>query len=337
MEIPVINRIGDFEASLQNPSFLSQAITLSGVEKIHQAYGFWKWGALILALVASFSTIINRIKNLIIRIQNHYLTPSPPPPLTTQQHYDSDTESETSSSSSSDDEQDIEVEDDEEDEDERCSWRSNDDDDYYSVVKGSGHYIDDQWQNRNLRRRRNSSLQDLFSEFRNGKSVVKLWDNLGFGFGLNLDNNSRNCVSLHDINKELSLFSILGERSDIPAVSTSSSSPAVIVSSEANVAGNLLKVWDTRVGCRIPEILAEWRPRLGKFVGISSGGGGVGKVYVRDDVTGRLTVGDMRKVKSPLVNATETDVDTWWDADGVSVGEEDNGVGSSPDSVLLRG
>ncbi|XP_050220878.1 uncharacterized protein LOC126671189 [Mercurialis annua] len=321
MEIPVINRISDFEASLQNPSFVSQALTFSSAEKILQAYSFWKWGALILALVASFSTVINRVKILIVRIRNRYVMHSKPN-LISQQSYDSDCESESdvscsSSSSMSDDEED-EVEDEQETTTTSYSWRSDED----FRVKGVGYYDNnDQGQNRNLRRRRNSSFEDIlasWSEFKNGKNVVKLWDNLGFGFGLNLECNARNCVSLYDMNKEMSLFSIFGEKSDIPAVSTSSSSPAVIVSAESNV----LKVWDTRIGSRLPEILAEWKPILGKFVGMTGGssGGAVEKVYVRDDLTGRLTVGDMRKVKSPLENATEADVDTWWDADGVSSG-----------------
>ncbi|KAJ9140748.1 hypothetical protein P3X46_031356 [Hevea brasiliensis] len=340
MEIPVINRIGDFEAgitSLQNPSFPSQVFALSRVEKIHQAYSFCKWGALIVALVASFSTIINRIKILIIRIQNHYLIPSQPPPLSADEDFDYSSETDTSCSSvSEDDDYDEEEEEYEPGSSSSQGWRYIDDD---FSVRGSGHYTDDQWHNRNLRRRRNSSLEDLFSswsEFSNGKNVVKLWDNLGFGFGLNLDNQSRNCISVCDMNKEVNVFSIFGEQSEIPAFSTSSSSPAVIVSAETTVSGHLLRVWDTRVGSRIPEILAEWKPRFGKFVGRSAGGGE--KVYVRDDITGRLTVGDMRKVSSPLGNATESDVDTWWDADAVLVEEEesvDELRGGDP--VLRRG
>ncbi|KAJ9163341.1 hypothetical protein P3X46_023018 [Hevea brasiliensis] len=337
MEIPVINRIGDFEAgitSLQNPSLLSQIFALSGVEKIHQAYSFWKWGALILALLASFSTIINRIKILIIRIQNRYLINSETP-LITDDDYDYGSETDTSCSSLSED-------DDEAEEDEHASsssnsqsWRSVDED---FSVRGSGYYADDQLHNRNLRRRRNSSLGDLFSswsEFTNGKNVVKLWDNLGLGLGLSLDNESRNCMSVYDMNKALNVFSIFGEKSDIPAVSMSSSSPSVIVSADTNVSGHLLRVWDTRVGSRIPEIIAEWRPMLGKFVGINAGGGQ--KVYVSDDITGRLTVGDMRKVSSPLANATESDLDTWWDADAVMIAKEESvDALSGGDSVLRR-
>ncbi|KAF2311061.1 hypothetical protein GH714_019326 [Hevea brasiliensis] len=217
MEIPVINRIGDFEAgitSLQNPSFPSQVFALSRVEKIHQAYSFCKWGALIVALVASFSTIINRIKILIIRIQNHYLIPSQPP-LSADEDFDYSSETDTSCSSvSEDDDYDEEEEEYEPGSSSSQGWRYIDDD---FSVRGSGHYTDDQWHNRNLRRRRNSSLEDLFSswsEFSNGKNVVKLWDNLGFGFGLNLDNQSRNCISVCDMNKEVNVFPFRREKRD---------------------------------------------------------------------------------------------------------------------------
>ncbi|OAY31330.1 uncharacterized protein LOC110631026 [Manihot esculenta] len=336
MEIPVINRIGDFDAritSLQNPSFLSQIFALSGVEKIHHAYSFCKWGALILALLASFSPIIYRIKILILRIRNHYLIISQPPLITDDDFFYS-SETDTSCSSLSEDE-------DQEEEYEPASsssqsWRSIDED---FSVKGSGHYADNQLHNHNLRRRRNSSLEDLFSslsDFTNGKSVVNLWDNLGFGLGLNVDKQLRNCISAYDMNTELNVFSVVGKKSEIPTVTTSSSSPAVIVSAETNVTGNLLRVWDTRVGGWIPEILAEWRPRLGKFVGISADGGK--KIYVRDDISGRLTVGDMRKVSSPLANAMESHVDTWWDADAVIVAKEESvDELSGSDSLLRRG
>ena len=107
MEIPVINRISDFEAgisSLNNPSFLSQVYALSGIEKIYQAYSFWKWGALILALLASLSTIINKLKILIIRFRQHHSLPSQP--LLYDTDFDTDTDS---SCASSDDESEYEV------------------------------------------------------------------------------------------------------------------------------------------------------------------------------------------------------------------------------------
>ncbi|KAJ6726346.1 hypothetical protein OIU79_004489 [Salix purpurea] len=325
MEIPVINRISDFETditSLQNPTFLCQIFALSGVGKIHQAYSFWKWGALILALAASFTAIINRIKILIIRFKNHPFISSPS--LITYQE-DCDYESETDLSCSSS----ISLSDDEQEEESTSStrsWWSINDHDQDFRVRGSGNrYIDDQFQSGNfrLRRRRNSSIGDFFSltEFTNGKSVVKLWDNLGLGLGLNLDNRcgSRNAAfSFYDINKEQKICSIFGSKCDnFAAVSTS---PSVVVSAETNLSGHSsLSLWDTRIGFRVPEVSAELRHMLGKIAGVC---GGVEKVYVRDDVTGELTVGDMRKASSPLVNVTESDMDTWWDADAVIVDDE---------------
>ena len=129
-------------------------------------------------------------------------------------------------------------------------------------------------------------------------------------------------VSFYDINKERNICSIFGSKCD--SFTAVSSSPSVVVSSETNLSGHSsLNLWDSRVGFRMPEVFAELRPLLGKIVGVSGGGGGgVKKVYVRDDVTGELTVGDIRKVSSPLVNVTESDVDTWWDADAVIVDDE---------------
>ncbi|XP_065880775.1 uncharacterized protein [Euphorbia lathyris] len=308
MEIPVINRIGDFEAgiaSLQNPSFVSQIFSLSPVGKFHQPFSVFKWGALILAFVASFATIIKRIKFLIFRLHNHFFPPPSPNTIQHEYSYDSDTDSSCSSLSSEDDEDENEEEEEEADYEPTVSfssqnWRSIDED---FSVKGSDH----QCQNRSLRKRRNHSIEDLFSSFSeltNGKSVVKLWDNLGLGLRFSTGNEWRNHISVYDTNSDRNLLSIFGEESQIPAVSVSSSSPAVIVSSETNVSGNLLKVWDTRVGGRLPGILAEWRPKLGKIVGI---GGGLAKVYVRNDVTGRLTVGDLRKVRSPLAVTESVD------------------------------
>ncbi|XWS34978.1 hypothetical protein CRYUN_Cryun21dG0084200 [Craigia yunnanensis] len=253
MEIPVINRISDFEtgiSSLNNPSFLSQVYALSGIEKIYQTYSFRKWGALILALVASLSTIINKLRILIIRFRRYHSLPSQPLLYVTGSDNDTD-----SSSSSSDDEREYESPSTSE-----C-WRQVDED---FRVRGSGHFIDDQSQNSNFTlRKRRSSIGDLIcwaEELTSGKSVVKLWDNLGLGFSFDLDE-SDNVLNLMESQK-----------------------------SEEKIAA----------------VNAD----------------GVEKVYIKDDVTGKLTVGDMRKMSSPLRSLTESDVDTWWDADAVFVLEE---------------
>ncbi|XVE75200.1 hypothetical protein DITRI_Ditri12bG0076600 [Diplodiscus trichospermus] len=313
MEIPVFERISDFEAginTLNNPSFLSQVYALSGFEKIYATYSFWKWGALILALLASFSAIINRLKILIISFRRHPSLPSQPPLHDTD--FDTDTDS---SCASSDDESEYEEPSTSE------KWRQVDED---FRVRGTGHLIDDQWQNRKFTlRKRRSSVGDLFSwaeELTSGKNVVKLWENLGIGFGLDLDE-SDNVLNVYDVNKGTKLTSIFGGKSVFQAVSAPSSTPAVVLSAstDSSSRGVAVSAWDTRLPCRFPAILAEWRPNKSVENIATVKADGVEKVYVRGDVTGKLTVGDMRNVSSPL---TEPDVDTWWDADAVIVSDE---------------
>ncbi|OMP12067.1 hypothetical protein CCACVL1_00149 [Corchorus capsularis] len=307
MEISVINRLTDFEAginSLNNPSFLSQVFSFSD--------SFLKWGALILALVASLSTIIKRLKLLIIRFRRDHSLASQP---LVDYDTDFDTDTDSSTCSASDDEHEF---------DEPSTsqeWRQVDED---FRVRGSGHYIDDHWQNRRFTiRKRRSSIGDLFSwadELTSGKSVVKLWDNLGLGFRLDLDE-SDSILNVYDINKQTNVTSLFGCKSDIPAVSVPSSSRAVVLSAEADSSSGRLSIgaWDTRLPSRLPAILAEWKPKkiVEKIAAVTAGG--VEKVYIRDDITGKLTVVDMRKVTSPL---TESNGETWWDADAVIVSDE---------------
>lgn len=68
----------------------------------------------------------------------------------------------------------------------------------------------------------------------------------------------------------------------------------------------------TRLRCRVPAIVAEWRPQqsVEKIAAINADG--VEKVYIRGDVTGKLaTVGDLRMVMSPLRNLTKCECDIW--------------------------
>ncbi|CAN1826418.1 hypothetical protein LINPERHAP1_LOCUS31539 [Linum perenne] len=299
MEVPVINRIGDFEggiASLQNPSvFSSRAFAATGIERIYQAYSFWKWGTLFLAvLVASFTNIFTRIRILLFRLHKRH--PISSETLLVQEESDYDTESDFS-----DDDDDSDDEDDEEEEEEEKDEGSSTEEDF--SFRGASNF--------GLRlRRRSSSIGDFFSwpEFASGtSSVVKMWDNFGLGLELNLnggDQNSR-CAE------------ILG-------------APALIVSAEANMAGNLLRVWDSRVGRRIPQMLAEWRPKLGKMVGVNAG-------FLENVRGGELTVADMRKVScSPVVGSvTESETaDTWWDADVVNGIDDDD---DQEESFMRRG
>ncbi|XP_022775548.1 uncharacterized protein LOC111317384 [Durio zibethinus] len=306
MLTPVIKRISDFEAgisSLNNPTFLSQVYALSGIEKIYQAYSFWKWGALILTLVASLTPLINRLKILILRFRRGHTLPSQT--LLYETDFDTDTDS---SCPSSDDEQEYE------EPSISQNWRQVDED---FRVRGSGHVIDDQWQNCNFTlRNRRSSIGDMFSwahELTSGKSVVKLWDNLGLGLNLGLDE-SDNVINVYDVNKETTLTSIFGGKANFQVVSAPSSSSSVVLSAGTDWSSRRVAVrsWDTRLYCRLPAILAELRPKKSEEKIAAFNVDDVEKVYIRGDVTGKLTVGDMRKVSSSLRNLTESDVDTCW-------------------------
>lgn len=146
-----------------------------------------------------------------------------------------------------------------------------------------------------LRRRSIGDFLSL-SEIANNKSVVKLWDTIGFGLGFGFDHSSDgSIVSVYDGD--------YGHHHD----------PAVVVSTGESASGNLaVNVWDSRLRRRIPAVMAEWGPSLGKTVGVESDG--VHKVYVKkDDGRYGFTVGDMRNARSPLLqNVTESHLDLWW-------------------------
>lgn len=313
MEIPIINRITNFEpslTSLQNPSFLSQILSLSGAEKVFQAYTFWKWSALIIAIVASFGTIICKIKFFIIRLQNRANSITSEAFLKTLEDSDDDTVSCSSYSSSSESE---DAGPNSPSSSQSADWPFNNE---YFVVKGSsGHYFDDQWQNRNssLRRRLNSSDSHRFSwsDFTSGNSVVKLWDSLG----LRLDQHeeSERIVSSYDMEKEKNIKPILIGKWCVPSMADLSPS-AIFFGETSNSRKMSLGVLDERMCSSSPAILTKWCPQKGTIVGVDTDG--TKKVVVRDDVLGGLTVGDLRKASSPLKNVMEAERDeTWWDTD----------------------
>ncbi|KAL0731291.1 hypothetical protein Bca4012_027385 [Brassica carinata] len=302
MEVPMINIIRDFEvgmSSMNDPSFLSRSVAVSGIGKLHQAYGFWKWGALIIAFLAYFTSFITRLKSLVVRLRKIDVSISPP---TLFDDYDSDSDVSCPSSVSSDDEDDQEDED--EDEDEK------DVDFIYNKgwvnggfrVKGSDYF---QGQNGNFACF-NGSFGDLFSWPDLGgigsSGVVKLWDHLdidGGDYDGDDDDQRSNVVA--------SFLRNCG----------SSSSPSSFFLTAEKKGSDAVKVeaCDPRVGFRMPALLAEWRQPgrfLGNIVGVDVGG--VEKLYVRDDVSGKIAVGDLRKFNGAL---TESDGETWWDADVV--------------------
>ncbi|CAN8243909.1 unnamed protein product [Cochlearia groenlandica] len=300
MEVPFLNRIRDFEVginSINDPSFLSKSVAVSGIGKLHQAYGFWKWGALIIAFLAYFTNFITRVKSLVVRLRKIDVSITSP---TIFDDYDTDTDVSCSSASSSDNE--------EEEEDD-------DDDDVDSIydgrrvkggfrVKGQNSNFDDgQGQNGNFRYC-GGSFGDLFSWPDLGgigsSGVVKLWDHLDIDGGdddggYDYDDR-RNVVA--------SFLKNCG----------SSSSSFFLTAEKRGDDGVKVEARDPRAGFGMPTLLAEWRQPgrfLGNIIGVDAGG--VEKIYVRDDVSGKIAVGDLRRFNGEL---TESDGETWWDADG---------------------
>lgn len=283
MKVPVINRVSDFDVginSINDPSFLSRA-SVSGVGKLHHAYSFWKWGALLrIALCASFTPLITRIKSLVLRLRNVDVSlPSP----TLLYDYDSDSDSSCSSDSSDDDEDEDDNDDDEDDSVSRWKGVNTDDDD--KGINGNIPWI----------RRCSGSFGDLLSWPDLGglgsSGVVKLWDHLD----INGEGSHRNAVA--------SFFGKCG---------VSSLSPAILFAAKEKGSDAVeVSAWDARAGFGMPALLAEWRQPgrlLGKIVRVNAGD--VDKIYVRDDVGEEITVRDMRMVNSALTEMTESEVVT---------------------------
>ncbi|XP_059310244.1 uncharacterized protein LOC132061440 [Lycium ferocissimum] len=283
--------ISYFEADvkcLQDPSLISQFFSLSSIEKV-----------LFLAIVATFSSLISRIKVILIYLRR--IKPSSEPLLQyLSEDFDFSDDDDECSSVSSDNE-------------EVTSTMSSRDqlpvDQDFSVA-GSSFYSSKQGQNfchcmtyrsrvrahtswdealprtlllqdalctglpfkqgqrsnSRLRQRQNSDDRFPLTEFIGGKSVVKLWD-------LNKQQKTSNMVFTYDARDE---------NNDV-----------------------VLAAYDTRMRCQFPVICAEWG--RGEVVDI----GGGEKVYVRDEVGGVLKVGDMRKAKMPVETVTCDPLRNW--------------------------
>lgn len=321
IEIPEISMIADFEAGvncIQNPSFISRFFSLSNVIIL---CGFWQWGAVILAILATFRSIVKRIKIIHIR----RLKSSSESLL---HHLDID----------------LDLTDDETDDSSRASSESDDDDptstasfgDEYDdfSVKGSSLLYNNRLQNGNLRFRfnRRGEGDEVFgwADFTTGKNVVKLWDSLGLSIGFDSfddSSDSESVVSLWDLDQEKKISDVFASSRHSPPVSvTAAPSRSMVLTAGTNDSRNgtvVLGAYDTRMGGRKPAIFAEWgspAAAAGKAFGVTPGG--VGKVYVGDDVSGIVTVGDVRRAKTQLETMTETDGDMWWDADAVIVEDE---------------
>ncbi|KAL1531828.1 hypothetical protein AAHA92_31920 [Salvia divinorum] len=294
MEIPEINMLCDFEAGikcLQNPSTISRLFSFPG---------FWKYGALIFAIFATFSSLVRRIKLIFIRF--HTVKPCL---NQNEDEFDfSDDEDDVVSVASSDDEQ--------EGEEDRDQHRVDGD----FCVRGSILSFRSQWQSGQLRQRRRSSGA-AWSEFASGKNVVKLWDSLGFNLDLDED------LFDYDTNSVVSTWNRHHEERSSDFSGEIWPAPAVLLTAESNAKGDgvVLGGYDRRMRSGVPALVAEWKLPAANGGGVSASGG-ASKVYVRDDVSGAVAVGDVRNVRMPLECVRESDGETWWDADAVIVENE---------------
>ncbi|XP_047942505.1 uncharacterized protein LOC125189255 [Salvia hispanica] len=263
MVIPEINMC-NFEAGmkcLQNPSTISRLFSIPTL---------WKYGALILAIFATFNSIIKRIKLNFIRF--HTVKPCS---SQTEDVFEFSDEDDDVSLASSDDEQ----------EEEEVKSRDQHRVDGDFGVRGSILSFKSQ--------RRSSG--GVWPEFACGKNVVKLWDSLGFSLEIddylfNFDPNS--IVSTWNRHQEEKSSEIRG---DIWPV------PALLLMAESNGKGDgvILGGYDWRMRSRVAALVAEW------------------KLPVENDVSGVVTVGDVRNVRRPLGSAGKSKGDTWWEADAV--------------------
>ncbi|CAI9756059.1 unnamed protein product [Fraxinus pennsylvanica] len=147
---------------LRNPYLISRFFSM-----VPQAHNFCKWGALILALLATFSSIIRRIK--IIFIHLHAFKPSPSQAFVQSNDFEFSDDDECSSVSSQE----------EEGSSPATSFQDQQAVDEDFCVKGSNFYLRSQSQNGNLRNRGRQCCGGEWlplSEFTSGKNVVKLWD-----------------------------------------------------------------------------------------------------------------------------------------------------------------
>ncbi|KAG9448923.1 hypothetical protein H6P81_008888 [Aristolochia fimbriata] len=327
MEVPIISRISDFEAGfsrLQNPSFLSRVFGLSGVDEIAKLRTFWTWGALILAVLATFSSLIKRTKLLLYRLQRVNTVISQPA-VQSDDYDDDDEEDDGESSCSSSCSEDSDSEEENEDEFLTPTAGKRGFRDFVFAadfrVADSGRLPNEnRGQTSNLRRRPRRISED--SDDGRGEnqfppSVVKLWDGLGLGL-----KNSGECgyISTWDLH-----------RKDFSALSAPLT--AVLDSAGMDRTRRLaLKLWDARMVPQTPAVVAEWEPRRRE----------VEKVYVRGDV-GSVAVRDFANVKEPsrkAANAAAADGLTWFDADAVMVdGDAESPSlrpGYVPESVVSR-
>ncbi|XP_038885552.1 uncharacterized protein LOC120075889 [Benincasa hispida] len=305
MEVPVLNRITEIGAdlsSLPNPKFLSRIFT-----SFSPSQHFWKWGALIIALLATFTGIINRVKILIIVIRRRTRTTSISEPLYRSLHggetgglVSENLKSPLLSSSES--------------EDENEGDRKQDDSSDFRV-KGSGRFsgeFDGRCCSR-LRRRHcdGGGDGDLFSWpcFGSDGSVVRQWGDVKLK--CEFEELSGSVISLYDENEETEICSIFNGGTPLQAAALSPRK-MVVAASEGVSANVSLKLWDMRGRSRRPVVAAEWDSPSGKIVDVYYED--VENVYLRDKGAAGIMVGDVRKVSSASGNSPVGSGDGLWES-----------------------
>ncbi|KAK9051093.1 hypothetical protein SSX86_027719 [Deinandra increscens subsp. villosa] len=257
-----LNLVGDFEAGmkcLQNPSLISN---LSIIGKLPQLYSFWTFGALILAVFATFTNVFNKIKLFIHQIRVKFLTSCqnscPQQIFNDDDDFDfdfdfsDDGDDDTPSSVAESDEEELESE-----------------DDRVSAVfraEGSSYWGENEGHDGNLTLRRRNGFS--WSDFSAGKSVVQLWDS--FGLGLDFEDDESE-IAIWDLDRDVKLSS--GRRCQVAAASAAEK---VVLTAEMNDGdgGVGFGTYDSRVDGECPAIYAAWRPRQRKIWSDGDGGGG---------------------------------------------------------------
>ncbi|XP_076912041.1 uncharacterized protein LOC143570225 [Bidens hawaiensis] len=242
MEIADLNLISDFEAGIKclqnNPSFISKL-------KPPQLYSFtfWTYGALIIAVFATFGNLFNRLKKLIHQTSTQFwilYRNSQCPPTVDHDDLDFDFSDDEDSPESDDD-----------DLNSLDSIETDEDNDANEVFRYAEN--DDQGQNGNFTLRRNNN-KFSWSDFTTGKSVVQLWDSLGLGFEFD---DGEDEVSIWDLNHDVKISS--GRR----CTAAVAAAETVVVTAEVdgNNGGVGFGTYDSRVDEMSPAIYAAWRPR----------------------------------------------------------------------------
>ncbi|XP_022993318.1 uncharacterized protein LOC111489361 [Cucurbita maxima] len=291
MEVPVLNRIAELGSDL-------------GLLRIFTSFSpsphFWKWGAVLITLLATFSGIINRLKILIIVIRRRSRTTPISEPLSRSLHggetaglVSENLRSSLLSSLESANEKEADRE-----PDDGSDFR----------VKGTARCS-------RLRRRYGGgsdgdSVPWSWPCFGSERSVVRQW--VDVKFKCEFEKLSGSVISLYDENEEAEICSILSDGAPLQVAALSPG--RMVVAAGESVSSNVsLKLWDTRCRSRTSVLAAEWNSPSGKVVDVYSDD--VDKIYLIDNGGDRIVVGDVRKVRSVSENSSAVDNGGWWESE----------------------